>query len=119
MMWSHCIPASTTAIGLFNNSDTRLADKLRNSAYINDRMPSSDSSFKNRLDFDWTEPNIFKNYIRVHLERYSTLFFANTTLQHFITSTFYFVHTFKILTNMIVNMFVSLFTGHSINHLGF
>jgi len=86
-MWSNYITAST-ATSLYNNSDTRLSEYLRESSYINDRRLKKakfrDTSkrkigrqaLKNRLlhlnniNFDWIEPEVCKNYLRVNLKRH-------------------------------------------------
>jgi len=44
-MWSNYITAST-AISLYNNSDTRLSEYLRESSYIIDRRPKK-AKFRN------------------------------------------------------------------------
>jgi len=90
-MWSNYITAST-AISLYNNSDTRLSEYLRESSYIIDRRPKKakfrDASkrkigaqaLKNRLlhlnniNFDWIGPEVCKNYLRVNLKRHFFLF---------------------------------------------
>jgi len=84
--WSNYTTAST-AMWLYNTSDTRLAIDLRASAYVNDRRLAvakfCDASrgkigrqaLRNRLNhinvitFDWIKDNIFKDYLRVNLKK--------------------------------------------------
>jgi len=84
--WANYSSAST-AMWLFNTSDTRLAMELRASAYINDRKPTrakfcntslrkvGRQAMKNRLNhlnnvnFDWIKDKISKDYLRVQLKK--------------------------------------------------
>jgi len=77
---------ASTAVQLINESDTRLANELRQKMYINDRVPRRGKFFNtartkmgqhglsnrlncvNVLNFDWIGP-YNKDYIRVNLKR--------------------------------------------------
>jgi len=82
-MWSRSISVST-AISLYNNSDTRLAKQLRASSYSRPRRAKFRNTSKkkigrqalenrlmhlNNVDFDWIGPKVSKNYIKVKLKK--------------------------------------------------